>query len=43
MPVDGRSDEERRFEDGGPEVFGQEDRRRSGVPVDEKPHKDRGI
>jgi hypothetical protein len=38
---DGRPDEERKFEDGGPEVFGQEDRGRTGVPVDKRPDKDR--
>ncbi len=39
--VDERPDEERRFEDGKPEVFGQEDRMRTEVPVDERPDKDR--
>jgi hypothetical protein len=40
-PLGGRPDKNRMFEDGEPEVFGQEDRRRPGVPVDERPDKDR--
>ncbi len=40
--MDERPDEERRLEDGEPEVFGQEDRMRTELPVDEIPDKDRG-
>jgi hypothetical protein len=37
-----RPDEDRRIEDGEPEVFAQEDRMRTGVPLDKRPDKDRG-